>query len=232
MDNDYFIYFRAMFNLENQSMKKIIVLTVICILTLTTIDAQHFVSGSFSYSSTSGEVKFDSNSEDLPSTSSFELLPRYGYQLNDKWAIGAGIGYVSSKQTEIDDAGVKTSLKNNLIAFAPFARLTFAKFHKFNFIAEGQIAFGTGSNEYSEDGDVYADTDLSLFAIDIAPVIQFNISEKWALETTINLFSFGYTSQSESDDDYDVTQNSFNIGAGVDDLTTIGAISIGAIYKF
>lgn len=233
MDNDNFIYFRAMFNLIKVTMKKIIVFAVICLTTLSSIDAQSFVSGSFSYSSTSGEETNNSNSEDLPSTSSFELLPRYGYQVNDKWALGVGLGYMTQKTTQYNNDYYNNTRnteisKFNMIVIAPFVRLTFAKLNKFSFMAEGELAFGFGDSELTVDGSNVANPDISLKSLSIAPVIKYDINDRWAIESTVKIFGISYSSYKQSEDNYEASNNSFDFGAGTD----LGAISLGAIYKF
>lgn len=74
-------------------MKKFIA-TFVIVLAAIGASAQTYLGGGFSFSSTdvSGEDK---------SITQITLAPEIGYNLNNKWAIGLGVGYTYAKLADI-----------------------------------------------------------------------------------------------------------------------------------
>ena len=200
-------------------MKKLLLLATLFVALSSIASAQYWVSGGFSY--TSSEETNDDKS------SSFTITPRLGYELNDKWTIGGGIGYRTSTVQNGNDEE-----SHNLFEIAPFARYKIASFNKLNFSAEGVLAFGFGSSKYTENDVVVSEPDLSSLGFSIAPVVGYEINEKWELETTINLFGLNYQSYTEEEDGNSQESSDFYLGAGTDNIFTTGAITVSAIYKF
>lgn len=200
-------------------MKKLVLLATLFVAVSSIASAQYWVSGGFSY--TSSEEANDDKS------SSFVITPRLGYELNDKWSIGGGIGYSSSSEKNGND-----EVNRSLFEIAPFARYKIASLSKFNFQAEAVLAFGFGSSEYINNGTVVSEPDLSSTGFSIAPVIGYEINEKWTLETTINLFGLNYQTYTEEEGGNSDDSSDFYLGAGTDDIFTTGAITVSAIYKF
>lgn len=209
-------------------MKKLLTLVALCTTVFATSQAQSFVSGAFNYSRNTGDDTYADDSRNNLSNrgSSFGITPRYGYNLNEKWAIGIGIDYYTASY-EYSNTSYTNETNRTMTTFAPFARYTFATVGKFKFLAEGVIGYGIGSTERKTSlaTDNYDD---SKFSIRVAPVVQFAFNDKWSLESTINVVSLGYTSEKSSGDGYESTDNNFNLGAG----TNVGLISIGALYNF
>ncbi len=202
-------------------MKKLFILVALIGAFSTISSAQYWVSGGFSY--TSSEEANDDKS------SSFMITPRLGYELNEKWSIGGGIGYTSTvKKTDSDN----DEESHSLFEIAPFARYKFASWNKLNFQAEAVLAFGFGSSEYTNNGTVVSEPDLSSMGFSIAPVVGYEINENWELETTINLFGLNYESYTEEEDGNSAEESDFHLGAGTDNIFTVGAITVSAIYKF
>lgn len=209
-------------------MKKLITMVALCAAVFTTSQAQSFVGGSFSIDTEGGKTTVAGTSTDNPSTTTFEIGARYGYNLNDKWAIGAGIAYTTDSYTYINGNDETVEENGNMFYFAPFARYTVATLGKFKFIGEAEFAYGTGGSEEVEAGTTTTGPDKSVVAFTIQPVVQFAINDKWAIESTINVVSLGYSSTTESGNNREETTNTFNFGAG----TNVGLISISALYNF
>ncbi|MBP5137136.1 MAG: hypothetical protein ILP23_07465, partial [Paludibacteraceae bacterium] len=73
------------------------------------------------------------------------------------------------------------------------------------------------------------DTQLSV-GVNVAPNLTFELNEHWSLETVLNFLSLGYNLT--KDFDLDKTTNKFGLGVDLDNVATLGAITIGATYKF
>lgn len=209
-------------------MKKLIALVALCAAITATTQAQSFVSGAFGIQTEGGEQTFNGTTTDNPSSTTFQIGARYGYNLNDKWAIGAGIAYSSESSSYVNGNDETIENSENIFYFAPFARYTFANLGKFKFIGEAQLAYGKGGSEEVDAGTTTTGPDKSVIAFNIQPVVQFEINEKWSIESTVSVVSLGYSSTIESQDSWESTTNEFNLGAG----TNVGLINIAAIYKF
>lgn len=98
-------------------------------------DSKMWVGGSLAI--TSYSIDSDNGS------SSFSIIPEFGYHLNSEWAVGGRIG-INSNGTKV--AGSKTSV--NTTTLAPFARYTFSQMGDFSFFGQGELplSFKDGNN--------------------------------------------------------------------------------------
>jgi opacity protein-like surface antigen len=216
-------------------MKKFFIVAALCAASFTVANAQLFIAGSFNINTTGGSYKSDGGDKiDSKSTSSFTLTPRVGYFLNDKFAVGLGIGYTSQKETTPfflnDDERKETT---SMFVIAPFARYYFAKVNRFSFFGEGVLSLGFGSYENKVGNVINVDNSVTAIGFDITPGISYALTDKLELETSINLFNLGYSYASVKDNkDNKTVTNGFNFGVGTDNIVTLGAITVGAIYRF
>lgn len=138
-------------------MKKIILMAVMAVMTLTAA-AQNWYAG--------GNVGFWRNSSE--NTTEFNILPEVGYNLNSNWAIGATFGYAHSYED---------GLSINLGVINPYARYTFFSNEKVNLFVDGGVDLGFGASKY--DGES-SDTAVT-YGIGFKPGLSYNISEKFSL---------------------------------------------------
>jgi hypothetical protein len=68
--------------------------------------------------------------------------------------------------------------------------------------------------------------------LSVYPGLSYDINAKLSLQTTINILSFGYSYITTKSGTYTDNTSSFNAGAGLSNIVSVGAITIGAIYKF
>ncbi len=64
------------------------------------------------------------------------------------------------------------------------------------------------------------------------PGLAYDLTDRLSLETSLNFLSLGYYNTTEKNGASKDKTTSFNIGAGLDNIVTVGNISIGAIYRF
>lgn len=131
-------------------MKKILLLAVVLFASLNA-SAQFYVGGSVGF----GSVKPVGGGD---SEFVFKILPEFGYNLNDKWAIGAVLGY----QKGYPLSGVNIGASNDYVAQAPtvinteaaaskmetftispYARYTAIEWDSVNLFFDGGITFGS-----------------------------------------------------------------------------------------
>ena len=131
-------------------MKKILLLAVVLFASLNA-SAQFYVGGSVGF----GSVK-PVGGED--SEFVFKILPEFGYNLNDKWAIGATLGYQKGMPFSGMNIGTGndnvTDGVNNLatqagfskvetFTISPYARYTAIEWDSVNLFFDGGITFGS-----------------------------------------------------------------------------------------
>lgn len=140
-------------------MKKTILAALVAVLSIISVSAQTYVGGS---------VSFWHNGD--TETTSFSLTPEVGYNLNEKWAVGA----------ELDFAYVGVD-GNSAAGFgiAPYARYTYFNEGKFSLFVDG----GLGINKVKN-------TDLG-FQIGFQPGFAVKLTDQFSL---VSKFGFlGYS---------------------------------------
>lgn len=141
-------------------MKKIILLLVFSIASISA-SAQFYIGGSVGV-----ERKFEKNYTEL------SILPDFGYNFNDKWALGAQVGY-----HYIYSEG----WKNNLGVFSPYARWTFFRTgnNLVSLFLDGGFGLEFGSSKYADGFS--SDTTLA-YSIGITPGVSFNFTDNFSIE--------------------------------------------------
>ncbi|MFD2562172.1 porin family protein [Aquimarina rubra] len=193
-------------------MKKIL-LTAVAVFTLAFVNAQDsgfakgdiFVSGSFGYDSQStGDIK----------NNSFEFTPRVGFFVSDNIAVGARLGYQTSKQ----EAPFTEDFKTNTINAGAFGRYYFTPSNKFSVFGEFGLEYASskqeqGANELKVNG----------FGLNVGPGISYFLSDHFALEAFWG--ALGYATAKPDVDGAEST-DAFTFGVNLDD------INLGLVYKF
>jgi outer membrane protein len=212
-------------------MKRIVIAAVTFMVCSFGAQAQYFVGGQFGFSTTGGSEKTGDVTVDKPKTTYFNFSPKAGMFLSEKFAVGMSLN-VMTQRVKNTAGGNTTTDKTTSFGIAPFARYYFLQMNKFGIFAEGQIGLAFSKSKrpsVGPDEEIKATT----FGLNIAPVIYYNLSEKFTLEASVRLFNFGINTTTEKDlnDNKEIT-NSFGFGAGLDGLVNTGNISVGATYKF
>ncbi|WP_299180619.1 outer membrane beta-barrel protein [uncultured Aquimarina sp.] len=193
-------------------MKKLI-LTAIAVFTLTFVNAQDggfakgdiFVSGSFGYNSTStGDIK----------NNSFEFTPRVGFFVSENIAVGARLGFTTSKQ----EAPFTEDIKNNSFNAGAFGRYYFTPSSKFSVF--GEVAFEYASSK-QEQGT--GELKINGFGLNVGPGVSYFLSDHFALEAFWG--ALAYATAKPDIDGADST-NAVSVGLDLDD------INLGLVYKF
>ncbi len=105
------------------------------------------------------------------------IEPEVGYNINDKWAVGTGVGYVYDYYK-----GVKT----NAFEFSPYARYTVAKFGPASFLLDGGIAFSTVK---AKKGSFKSDS-YNAWQIGVTPVLKVNLAKKFDFIASLGFLGY------------------------------------------
>jgi hypothetical protein len=207
---------------------KVILLSLFTIVVVNA-NAQVFVSGSIGMSSSGGSVTNGNTTRDKNTNNSFNFSPSVGTFLLEEWAIGLGLLIGSSKTYNPNNDVTTTS---SSFGISPFARYYFFNVNRFSAFGQGTLGISSGSSKWKSNNVTVDGPKTSTFSINVAPGIAYNLSERFALETSINLFSFGFSHQTEKDGDRRDKTSNFHLGAGLNNIANTGNIRIGAIWKF
>ncbi len=191
-------------------MKKVILAALVAVASLSA-SAQVYVGGTLGFNA--GKA-FDG----ADNVTKFEIAPEIGYNFNEKWAVGLGIGFTTQNgdfdTTEPllpvpNGSGVKYGKSQSAFTIAPYARYTFAK---------------TGIASFFVDGGFQAmflnDDRGNVWNISVRPGVKLSASEK--VDFVAQIAALGYTWASEK------AGKTSAFGLNVDNT----AIKFGVYYNF
>ncbi len=216
-------------------MKKVIVTVVVVLVTVLTSNAQFFVGGSVGLDFTSGKYKNNGVSVDAPSTFAFDISPRVGYYLTDRWAIGAEAGIERSVKNYKGDSKKKEF--QTTWGIGAFARYHLIEVNKFAFILEGTLGYQgykqkTKVNSTTQEGDP-----VNSFGLAVLPVLSYNLTEHISIEANCDFLRLGFYRVTQKGDNVKYAGNYFGLGANYGDSDILkefisDLFQIGIIYKF
>lgn len=218
-------------------MKKVLFSVVAIVAFAMSANAQLFIGGSLSATTSSTKNCF--NSDILDDTkevnSGLEFGPKIGYQLSDKFAVGGVIELSTTKTTPDKEADKKVWTKENSWAVAPFVRYTFISFGNFNVKGEAKAGFGMSTPKYNDGSDKTKGDKTTTLALSVAPLLSYSISDHFDLETSLNFLSLSLThevTKDQNDKDVKTIENECGFSASSYNVKNTGYMTIGFIYKF
>lgn len=144
----------------------------------------------------SGNVGFGTdNQKDGPSSSNWNFGPSFGFFLNDKMAIGLGVGLGGTKQVQdivISPDTYERTQKSMGWQVAPFFRYYFAGAGNFRFFGDLYVAIGGGKNttEQTTPGFTTTEVKYGTFGAGLRPGVQYWFNNKWSMASSIGILSF------------------------------------------
>ena len=190
-------------------MKKLFVITGLIFIGMT-LNAQIFMGARFDINA---ENVSDNNGDAKTTQLNIGIYDDIGYKLTDIWDIGVEfggtIGSYKNHNSDYEDTSARW-------LFSPYVRFSVFKYDKFDLKAKGSAGL-EGTKEYTQA------------SIQVAPVLVYNLSDRIALQTTLNFFKLGFYSTKIKDGNL---TTKFGLGGDSNNLATVGSISIGFAYKF
>ncbi|HNV51598.1 MAG TPA: outer membrane beta-barrel protein [Tenuifilaceae bacterium] len=216
-------------------MKRIAFVLFLFLSTIFTANAQYFVGGSFGFNTTGGKVKYDGNSTDKASTTTFGFSPKVGYVLSENFCIGLQLN-LSTRKVTTPGAPDDIVEKSFTFGLTPFARYYAVRLNKLALFAQGNIGFSTTKTKEKVGSTSNDGPTTNIFGFNVHPGISYDLNDRVSLEAVIGGFNFGFTSAVEKEDIAGETQkditNTFGLGVDLNNIATTGFITIGAIVKF
>ncbi len=203
-------------------------LIAICSFVFINTSAQVFVGGNAGFNTS------NNNLQGMPAQKSFgynlNLRPNVGKFLSEKLAIGLALDYSLSYNKT--DGNNETISKSSGIGVSPFLRYYAVKWNKFSIYGQGNIGLEFSKSSVKRGGTINDGPKTTSTYLSIFPGLAYDISEKLSIETSLNILSVGYSHSTSKEDDFTDKRSNFNFGAGLSNIVSLNAITIGAIYKF
>lgn len=220
-------------------MKKVLVSVVAMVAFAMTSNAQLWVGGNVSASHRGGVEKkaVDPNDPtqttdlDNPKTNDFSIAPKIGFGLNEKLSVGAELNFATSTTGKVDKDNLS---KDNTFGVTPFVRYTFVEFGKFGVLAEASVPILFTSGKTVAAGTDTKNNPSSSFGLFVTPYLTYNATEKISLECGLDfmtLYANHSVTKDQADKDHKWVNNRMGINANSANLATVGALTVGFIYK-
>jgi hypothetical protein len=223
-------------------MKKVILSAILALSAATMANAQLFVGGSVGFAGDGTTMPMPGTGdkdESYHGNFAWQLSPVVGYTLNDKFLVGVIFGFGTnagntSNSTTVGGTTVKSSTSNFAWSILPAARYTAFTLGKFGFAAEARIGISGTSSKREAAGVSIDDPSTFTFGIGAVPVVTYGLTDHLVLFTYLNFLDahFSRTSSGLPDADRKTSINAYGLGVDANALTTVGTISIGAIWQF
>lgn len=218
-------------------MKKVLI-SLAAIAFAVSANAQLFIGGSLSAngsSTPSSMVVGSTVVESKPAASTLAFSPVVGYELSDKLAVGGMLSLSTSKSVTDKEVDKKTWTKTNAWSIAPFVRYTFVTFGDFALKAEAVASFGQSTPVANVSSTKTKGWKTTTIALNVTPLVTYELNEHFELEAGLNFCSLGASTSITKDPDEKDNKNVSNrigLSANANNVTTLGSIRIGFIYKF
>jgi opacity protein-like surface antigen len=204
----------------------IFLFSLICI----SVNAQVFVGGNFGFNTTNNKILDGATTIQRGSNFNFALSPLVGKFLSEKFAVGVELDLsLSGSKTSTN---TETETKSSSIGVSPFLRYYAIKWNKLSLFGQGNIGVELSNSSLKTGGVTNDGPKGTRLYLSIYPGLAYDITEKLSLQTSLNILSFGYTYFTSKEGTSKNNSSSFNLGAGLGNIVSVNAITIGAIYKF
>jgi outer membrane protein len=188
-------------------MKKVI-FSVIVVMSMMTIQAQPeagkiFIGGDLGINMVSQKFKDDGTITNEESYTTLTLLPKAGYFLSQRLAVGIQTGISSTIFRYPDDDPDKSS--TTLFVFKPFGRYYFTTGNG-GIFAEAGLGIGAGKSKvFYNSGTV--ETNETMLSVDLSPGIYYYVTPSISLEAKFGVI--GFSTNIEKDGDQKYVRNEF-----------------------
>lgn len=136
-------------------MKKALLLSMLAMSSFIAADAQSWIGGdvTYSYQKDKNEAEFTNEAEYKNTIKKIGFSPSYHRDINDKWALGLGVGFSLSKRDEKETIYSHTmsvydeyNTKSQIYSITPYLRHYWISYERFRFFFQYQTFY-----EYQKD---------------------------------------------------------------------------------
>jgi hypothetical protein len=190
------------------------------------LNAQVFIGGNFGFNTTNDKTVYGYTTSDY----SLNLSPIVGKFLSEKFATGFSLDISISGNTS--GVNPETISKSYSLGGSLFLRYYAIKWDKFSVFGQANLGLAFSNSSTKTGGSTTDGPKSTRLYLSVYPGLSYDINDKLSLQTSLNILSFGYNYRITKIGTNKDNTSSFNIGAGLSNIVSIGDITIGAIYKF
>jgi hypothetical protein len=212
-------------------MKSIKVLLIACLsLLCISLNAQFFVGGNVGFNASGNNTENGFTTTDKGSSYAFNISPYVGKFLSEKFAAGLALNLAISNNKS--GVNFETQSKSSTIGVSPFLRYYAIKWNKLSVYGQANIGLEFTKSNQKTGGITTVDSKATRTYLTVVPVLAYAVNDKFSLVTALNILSFGYSYSFSKDGSEKYRTSTFNAGARLDNIVSVGNLTIGAIYKF
>ncbi len=194
------------------------------------LDAQLFVGGNIGLNASGSKHVDGTVTTDGPKDFGFNVTPRAGKFLSENVALGLDLNFAYDRSESFGN--VETVSKNTTFGFSPFVRYYAIRVDKFSIFGQANIGVSFSGSSNTINGVTTNGPKTTHFNVTVGPDLAYDISEKISLETSLNFLNISYINNNTKSGTSTSKSSSFNFGAGTGILSSLGQVTIGAIFKF
>ncbi len=219
-------------------MKKVLISAVALVAFAMTANAQLFFGGQLGLSTSGGTSEWTKGNTTIKTdnlkTTSFTFAPQVGFFLSESFAVG---GYLNLGITNQDNVGgTYNESKETTFGITPFARYYFINSGKWKVAAEGQLGFSLGHTTAKDgSGNIVSEPKTTTIAFNVRPLVAYSLTDNIDLQAGLNVLGLGFTHKTVKNEVGNTTAtdktNNFGLSANSNNIVSVGAITVGFIYK-
>lgn len=195
-------------------MKKLLLsITALFLLSITAVSAQGFQGKWWVMGQAGFGTEADGNIKN------YSILPVVGVFIAPATTVGLGVGYLGST----DETSSTTKLTNGVFIAQPLVRQYFPVAEKLMIFGQASVPLQFGKATM-ETGNVKTDAKFTSYGIEIAPGVDYFLSDHFTIEATFGLINWNSTKPKGGD-----ATNDFGIGLNSGFL---GGVNFGLKYIF
>jgi hypothetical protein len=215
------------------TMKKVLLVVGLALATMGA-NAQLFVGGGLGFNTGSNK---NGDGDKASQVTSFNFAPEVGFSITDKLDAGIDLSIGTTKTTTWTTPGDNNTdvvVKGLSWRIAPFAQYSFVEFGKFKLLGKASLYInGNKETRPTGLGTGTIDATSTSYGLTVAPYLHYVLNDSFNLFAGLNFLGLnvgGTTNKSDGNK----TGSSFNAGLSVNtfNVANVGAITIGAVYKF
>lgn len=203
---------------------KLLIMGVLCAIAFTanaqTEKGRSFINGAIGFSSNKNESNSTGFSPSDQKSTTFFVVPRFGYFVANNLVVGLGLGYTQNKNTSssytINSSNIvfykQKAVQRNL-SVGPFLRKYVDIVDKFKFFAQVNAGVGLGKaeNEVVYNAQSYGTSNTSnkftSYNAALSPGFAFFPSKRWAIEFSFTLLGYNKSKPKDGSEDVDLITN-------------------------
>jgi hypothetical protein len=210
--------------------KQLLILCVILSFSVPVLNGQYFTGGNIQINNSSSKTEYQTNLTQSSKSFAITLSPEFGKFLNEKLAIGLYLNFQYHSDKNGTDLVVTEITKG--IGLTPFIRYYAWSWNKFSVFSEAYTG-AEFSKKTNKTGNNPTNGPRWLrYYFGFSPGLAYNLNDNLSFQTNLNFLNLSCSFTTIKDGSLIVKNSNVIFGTGLDDILSVGNVTIGAIYKF